>query len=148
MHGRSSPACLHLCISLWSGTCLNLSFELILVDHLCRSQRMSTHTQVEIHGEMVTIKSANLTPEQQRYIKILKPRPTTRWQVSATTMGFHTLPHNDQLALMDHLANRGATHNPVKFSLYNHVSVVSRFCRTHLHISGRLGLGSLLWWRL
>jgi len=28
-------------------------------------------------------------------------------EVSATTMGFRTLPHNDQLALMDHLANRG-----------------------------------------
>ena len=34
-------------------------------------------------------------------------------QVSATTMGFHTLPHNDQLALMDHLANRGAAHIPL-----------------------------------
>ena len=37
--------------------------------------------------------------------------------MSATTMGFRTLPHNDQLALMDHLANRGAAHIPL-FSLH------------------------------
>ena len=31
----------------------------------------------------------------------------TYWQVTATTMGFETLPHNNQLALMNHLANVG-----------------------------------------
>ena len=43
-----------------------------------------------------------------------------RMEAAAMTMGFHTLPHNDYLALMDHLANDG---DPTPFKNGNNPSL-------------------------
>ena len=122
MHGSCSPTCLHLCIPLWSGTFL------LIPPNFCKTFVQVTedeypYTSGDPWGEgddqkckfdaRTTEVKLNwrFTDQTKKFVECFCLLTKQAYiQVSATTMGFHTLPHNDQLALMDHLANRGPAH--------------------------------------